>query len=274
MKRERRVIATTRVDRHYTRISRGAFEDTVSTSDGRYKPILIEHDWRIPPVGRWWPAEVVAEPDGEFSLVAENELFEPGDENLPCTDGREFKPIAPREKEVAISVGPEFLTVEGKPLIQELGRLTGRRPGFEARKSAEPPDVVVISVGVFILGQVAQGFVQALTADVYAQIKRAIGSLFATRARPEREQHLKLDLFFERQGVQVMLIQADTTPIGVEAALGRGITELDELLPALLADIPELRLVVTEYTPRGVRICYGLRRDGIPLRLGRAQKQA
>jgi hypothetical protein len=216
MRREKQVVMTTRVDAHNSVMSRESLEDAVSMTAGQHLPMLIEHELRNPPIGRWWPSEVIPESDGEFALVGEFEYFEPGATPARVLD-RKFIPSKP-EGGHPDQDRSRFLTA-GKPHPRIT--LTGRQPGLEAAVS-EPPDLIVIG-GLFLVGQAARA-----SCRHWGPTPRPDPSKIAElppAATALKEQHFKLDLYFEDRGVQVPIIHDSPTSESRQGACP-GIAEL------------------------------------------------
>ncbi len=69
--------ATTHIDRHFTRFSKGALEDAANQVNGNRKPRFgVEHDSTVPPLGKVLEAWVEPREDGEYQLVEVAEIFE------------------------------------------------------------------------------------------------------------------------------------------------------------------------------------------------------
>lgn len=74
---QRAVIASTHVDRHNMRMTKEALDSAVDQIDGDTVPRLsIEHDVTLPPIGKVIKASVERMEDGEYRLVATQEIFE------------------------------------------------------------------------------------------------------------------------------------------------------------------------------------------------------
>ena len=67
-----------------------------------------------------------------------------------------------------------------------------------------------------------------------------------------------------REGVEVILVQADPTLQRIDELVNQGLRELDLLMPSILRDVPDVRRIVAEYGSDGLRIAYVLGRDCLP----------
>lgn len=272
MRKFEEVMATTRVDAHGIKFTKDSLEAAAQQMQGRYIPLLSEHDV-LQPLGRVSGASLRQASDGEWELVQTFEQLESSDQAVPKDPALEFVPLRPQRDALLVVVGPEFVrSPESKALVTELAAVSGQPIGFQGRRSLEPTDLIKIT-GVFALGQVASGFLQQLGADGYSKLKEAIHRLYKSRPRPDGERRLEIDLFFEREGVEVILVQAMPNQQGIEDALGRGLTELDAILPELIAANPDVRRVVAEYSEAGVRIWYVVGADCLPIAVHRVTRR-
>src|SRR5687768_8201053 len=71
------VVATTHIDRQYTRITKEALEKAAEDiRTGNRLLLTVEHDLSIPPYGKGINAWVEPREDGEFQLIVESDVFE------------------------------------------------------------------------------------------------------------------------------------------------------------------------------------------------------
>lgn len=254
------VMATTHVDLHGTRFTRDSLEQAAADLNSRFIPLLHEHDL-LRPLGRILGGTVRQRDDGEWELVAQAEMLESGDLAAPLHPGREFRPSPPDEVGLHVYVGDEFIRdPNSRRMLPEFESLLGRPVQLEGRRALEPPDLVKLA-GIYLVGKVAEGFLTGLGADGYAKLKGLITRLFNTRPGEQKQRRVYVDLFFEREGVEVILIQSDPTPERLDAMLSRGLEELDAILPELLSSLPDTRRIVAEYGTNGVRIAYVMGSD-------------
>lgn len=260
------VMATTHLDRHSTRFTRESLEEAAMHLKGRYIPFLHEHDL-LRPLGRTFGGSVRRRDDGEWELVAEVEVLEVGDTTAPSHPDLEFRPPAPTDGELRVIVGDEFLRdPKSRETISEFKQFLGRPVEYQGRRALEPPDLIMLA-GVYTLGRIAEGFLTQLGADGYQRLKELIVRTFNTR--PRRQRELRIDLWFQLQGVEVILIQGSPTPERLDALLSDGLQQLDALLPGILRDLPDTRRIVAEYGDDGLRIAYTVGADCLPRVIGR-----
>jgi len=72
-------MITSHVDKHSEKMALSALEDLVDLVNKQYTPMGIEHDPRIPPVGRVLSAHIEELEDGEFAVDGIAEVFEEGE---------------------------------------------------------------------------------------------------------------------------------------------------------------------------------------------------
>lgn len=71
------IMATTHVDRHFHRFSKQSLEGMLKDISGACRPIInVEHDTTLPPIGKVLSGRVLLREDGEYELVAVQEIFE------------------------------------------------------------------------------------------------------------------------------------------------------------------------------------------------------
>jgi hypothetical protein len=77
MVKQRMIVATTHVDRHFVQITKEALANSAEQINSGSRIVLtVEHDITIPPFGKGLKAWVESRDDGEHQLVLENEWFD------------------------------------------------------------------------------------------------------------------------------------------------------------------------------------------------------
>lgn len=75
--KQRAILSTTHVDRHFMQLTKEALEGAAEQINRGSRLLLtVEHDLTIPPYGKTIKACVEARDDGEFQLVVEQEIFD------------------------------------------------------------------------------------------------------------------------------------------------------------------------------------------------------
>jgi hypothetical protein len=118
MRSEIRML-TTHIDKHNERITPEALRDFVRLVNQQYTPMGVEHDPRIPPVGRVLSAHIKELEDGEFAVDGIAEIFEQGQEIEFKDDGREI-PIEEFGRRLSISPDRSYREPEDEQLLEEL----------------------------------------------------------------------------------------------------------------------------------------------------------
>lgn len=91
-KTQKAILTTTHVDRHYHKMSLSALESIVDLIGRSHVPFIVEHDPRIPPIGRIRNAHIKQLDDGEYGVEATIEMFEL-DEDIPFIDDSKEIPL-------------------------------------------------------------------------------------------------------------------------------------------------------------------------------------
>ena len=173
MKRREIVLATTHVDAHSSKMTKESLEDAAKSLEGRYIPLLNEHDW-LQPLGRIASGAVCQRPDGEWELTGVAEVLERADDDVPIDQTREFRVSVPDGQGLSVRVGDEFIRdPNSRSTVREFKALLKKPVGFEARRALEPADLVKISLVVTAVGAAFHGFFSELGADGYRALKAA-----------------------------------------------------------------------------------------------------
>jgi hypothetical protein len=266
MKEMRAIMSTTHVDLHGDRFMLAALESAVDLFKRSYLPVGVEHDPRIPPLGRVVRASIHELADGEYALEGEMEIFEPGRDVFPApSEGRSI-PIhlyPPGVLQVASDRG--LRAAEDQEIIREISALLGTEPEEEFKKSVDPITILMLG-GAFVLGGIANAFLKRLGDDAYEQLKRKLTLLFH-RQRPAAETLLRLNLIVRcgDEDVEVDLLASGPDRRALDVMLGSGLKSLDELLPSLSPIDHGIKRLVFEYKEGGLRLQFGVRRDAVPV---------
>ena len=79
MKKIKGIYATSNVDNHGKAFSVEALKMLVEQINNSYMPMGVEHDPRIPPIGRIISAKLIKRDDGSYAVEGISEIFEEGD---------------------------------------------------------------------------------------------------------------------------------------------------------------------------------------------------
>jgi hypothetical protein len=260
-------LATTRLDQHGEQAGVEALQGMVDALNAHYIPFGVDHDPRIPPVGRIASATLEPFQGDHFAIVGTLELWDDGDTSDQLIgDGR--SPPPPTQPAAVFEV------LYDRPGIQELGiepfadlaRLAGEsvRPKYHAKKAAEPLSTVLIVCGSFASGAIAGGFFNALGADIYAAFKEKLGKLFKPRKSGERLLALHFGVRTGERVVSADLIASDPSEPAVALLLAGGLSEFDRVVEETLRSHPRAAKVVCHWERGKVELLYWVRDDGVP----------
>ncbi|MGC2422853.1 MAG: hypothetical protein WA666_00670 [Nitrospirota bacterium] len=263
MKYEKMILSNTRIDRHKERMSLAALESIANDINKKYIPITVEHDPRIPPIGRIFSAKVKKLEDGEFALEGEAELFEESDEIPPINSFRELSLWTCKENKLKIIYDRSFRDVESQKLINEIGAIFGSAPEQEVKKAVEPLSTLIIG-GSFILGSLAAGFFNKIGADIFNIMKQKLKELLRNKKSDSEENIFILRLCLNEE-INVEIILTNPTDSDIEILFDNGIQKFEKRLQEIYDKKVGLRKIIFEYKNEEFKILYGLRKDCIPL---------
>lgn len=149
-------MMTTHVDKHNERVPVDALDDFVNLVNQQYVPVGVEHDPRIPPIGRLISAQIEELPDGEFAVDGIAEIYEQGKEIEFKDDGREI-PLELASDRIQISPDRSYFQPEDKELLLELQEIVKGEIRSSIKKALEPISILIISAS-FIAGELHKVF--------------------------------------------------------------------------------------------------------------------
>jgi hypothetical protein len=264
------IIATTHVDLHGERLAISALEDMVRQVDEAYIPVMWNHDIRFPPLGRSVSAKIIELPDDEHALETESEIWEPSDRLADLAgDGRSVVTQHLDEPGFEVRVDRGLSSARDREAAEELAALAGpgRKPVELGKKALEPDAVLVVAVGT-IAGSIALGFFQHLGEDLYDHLKSKLSRLVAER---ERSLLIDFDITFERNGRKSLHVLLDgPNAAQIEDLFDRRFEGLDVMIETCLEHAAETDHVVATWLEGQMVLNYVVRRDGVPIMMGRA----
>jgi hypothetical protein len=258
-------MMTTHVDKHNERVAADALDDFVSLLNQQYVPIGVEHDPRIPPVGRLISAQIEELPDGEFAVDGIAEIYEQGQDAEFKDDGREI-PMELTGESIKVSPDRSYLQPNDKELLLELQELVKGEIKPSIKKALEPISILII-VASFIAGGIAQGFLAKIGEDAWDKLKGKINELVNSKARIEKDRLLVFEFIVGSEENPLCLETILTNPNESEIAkfLDEGLKKLDEKTNHYFQHRHYLRKVVFEYKDNKLKVIFGLRKDAVPL---------
>lgn len=195
MKKQKAILTTTHVDRHFQKMSLSALEQVVDLIGRHHIPFIVEHDPRIPPIGRILDAHIKQLEDGEYGVEATIEMYELGEDIPMIDDSREIPLHDHRADKLEVMYDRNFQTLDDQLLIRDLAFLFGTEPKEEAKKALDPLTVLTIC-GVFLLGGIAKGFLSKLGGDGYELLRDRLKSLWVVKSRAKRKSYSRFSSLF------------------------------------------------------------------------------
>lgn len=268
MKKFQRIIATSHIDMHNEMISKKALEEMADRMNERYTPISIEHDPRIPPVGRIASARIVELEDGEYGVEGVGEIFEAGDTYVLNDDSKEI-PIHDDERsdKIRIIFDRNYENETDQEIINELGNLLGSNPEEEIKKALEPLDILTIA-GIFVLGEIASGFFKKMGSDAFDALKKGISKLFRRRELEQGGEHLLVFrslIAVNETYIEVETILTNPSEEDIDEFFATGLQQVDSIVSQSYDPRVGLRKITLEYSNKVVKLAFGIRKDAVPL---------
>lgn len=198
------IMATTHVDRHNMKITKEALESGVRQINGDYALVFnLEHDVTLPPIGKVIEAGIEQLEDGEYQLVATNEVFEnlkeikmpDGVTLLEQESSTDHRPFIGSEMQTTdeIEIHYDMVNFESKQklnqFIQDLKSVADFKERTIARKAFIPDPQLIITftsgiiaylTGQKVVEKVADKLIDPVLDDVaklYPLIKSAISGM-------------------------------------------------------------------------------------------------
>lgn len=177
MKTVSAVLATTHVDRHNEAFTLAALEGMVEQLNQHYLPVGVQHDPRVPPLGRVIAAELRSHDDGEFEIAAQIEVFEDGDRIPFGGDPRRTVVRYYEADQVSVIDDRSLADDADQTILAELRSVLAARAGTESKKAFEP--ITVLTVAVTLIGpKLIDGFLGQIGGDAWSATKEKLKSLF------------------------------------------------------------------------------------------------
>jgi len=267
MRKAKITILTTHVDRHGERCDPDSLESTAIGMNSRYLPLMVQHDLRIPPIGRIVATEVTHLPDGELALEGTVEIFEETDTlDSLAGDGRAVD--IPHDDIPAFKVEYDrsYQIPEGQLLLKALKDISPESESTAvAKKALEPISTLVIAAGVFVAGAIATGFFSKLGEDLYAGLKTKLATHFQRTPTPS-PRILDFRFSVSRQGdfIEVHVVIENPTPEALESLFSSNFANLDGILSEFDQSEWEIAKIVLRYRNTQLDLMYVMRKDCVP----------
>lgn len=263
------IFATTHIDLQNERMALPALESMIEQANQYYIPVNIEHDPRIPPIGRIISAQLKQLDDGEYAVEGVIEAFESGDESLlQAGDKREIRLLEHSFDHLDISYDRNYENASDQELIQDINSLlkTKSNPQIQIKKALDPISTLTIG-GAFILGGVAAGFLGKIGSDAWDTFKEKLKILLNKKKVEEKEKLLSFEFTIENDGykINVEVILSNPTDNDIESFLENGLKNIDAILPNYFNQEIGLKKIVMEYADNAIKVKFGVRKDAVPL---------
>lgn len=274
MRREKAVIATTRLDRHRDKFTREALEAAAEEMSSVYLPMVFNHDPRIAPLGRAVEAEVQELPDGEYGLVVTQEVFEPGDELSDLTGEREMAMRRLEHERFTVVCDRSYSAPEDAAILNELAE-AGIKVEREEKKALEPISVLLLGVGV-AASAFAAGFLNKMGADTWDCLRPRLRKLLSRRREERREYLFILELQVEREDnvLSIQVILSDPDEEELSAFFTAGVSLLARSVPSVVKLDERIRRVVLHWKNGALEPGFAVRSDCVPLPLRQSPSSA
>lgn len=267
MYRQEIVIATTQVDAHDERFAPGALVAAAEDVNAKCLPMWVQHDPRIPPIGRVVRAEVRQVGDGEFELIGEVEIWEPGDE-VEFWPTRTMPVKKPDHEQIYLGFDRGFKDNESQSFVGEIAQLLGTPPQVEIKKALEPLSVLTLG-GTFVAGAVAAGFFGQIGAKSLDLLISKLQALLALRrSKPSAGDLLFLfkALVADGKGLcEVDIYITNPNEDDIRLFFTFGLAKLDKILPSLLENRRNVTRAVIEMKDGELHVRFGVRSDAVPV---------
>lgn len=260
------VIANTRVDRHGESISVDALRELASGLEDFYIPIDIEHDPRIPPVGRLHSAYVRLNEAGDFEAVGTLEIFDSAIPDL-AESTREIRLRNIDCGKIHIEYDRNYQNPSDETLLKNLAAATDAHLGFVGKKSLDPLSVLCISAGIFVLGGIAKGFFSKLGGDSYELLKAKLREIFSRQKEGEKEKLLELEFSVQhgQETFHVAIIVTNPSGSEIDDLLDKHLEQLDKSVISAFDRRAGLKKLVYQVQDGNLTLSFGVRRDCVPL---------
>lgn len=271
MKKIEAVAATTHLDAHYERLAHEGIEYMVDSMNRSCLPMWVQHDPRIPPVGRFLAAEARPLPDGEIAVIAKGEMWEEGDV-VPFLQDRTMPLGKPEHDHLFVTFDRVFREEFTPVVINELTELLGERPQEEVKKALDPLAMLQFG-GTFVAGAIASGFIGAMTTDAYNALKARIKDIVRRRrearvaAQGKQETLVMFKAFVkDADGTYVLeIILTDPSDADLDWLFDKGVPELDRVLGDAIKERGRIQRVVLGVVKGKLEVKFAVRSDAVPV---------
>ena len=260
------IIASTHVDLHGDRFSIEALKSLVDQANSQYIPSILEHDPRVPPLGRVVSARLTQLEDGNYGVEIQTQIFEPGDDIELDNSGRKMPMSRISDEYLHLIDDRSFYIPEDQSLLEELIVIMSGKKERAEKKALLPISVLEIG-GAFVAGGIFTGLFNKIGADCWDSFKKKVSSVIEKK-RKDRGQCLftfRSVINQEPTPISLEVILTNPSESDIDNFLEYGIKELDRIAPQLLSVSPNVSRIVFEYAKNKLTISFGVRTDAVPV---------
>ena len=136
-----------------------------------YIPNLLEHDPRIPPLGRVVSARLKQLEDGEYAVEIQTQMFEPGENIELDNSGRKMPMQGISDEYIHLIDDRSFESPEDQSSLEELRAIISGKKERAEKKALLPISVLEIGA-VFVAGGIFTGLLNKIGADCWDAFKK------------------------------------------------------------------------------------------------------
>lgn len=267
--------ATTHLDRHGERLSLSALEQMCEQTNNSIMSMYYEHDYRNPPIGRWFGAEIVSLEDGEYALDIIGEVFSGNKNDFEDLSSKSLIVERCDDNQFYIAADRNYRNPEDEKLLNELDKifLDPQPRKEEIKKSLEPISTLTI-IGSFVAGAIASGFFGKIGSDLYDKLKEKLTQL-TTPKKGEKEKLLEYCFTIKDiSGNEIVARIIMTNPMtsDIDAVMQNGLKQLDEVMPILFEmnnkdNVHKIVKVVFDFKDGCLVMNYAITDKGLPCKV-------
>lgn len=167
-----------------------------------------------------------------------------------------------------------FQDAEGQELLDELKQITGKEPRPTLKKAYEPIQMLIIAVGVFIVGSIAEGFFRKIGYDLYDKLKGALAKYYRAKGAAERILDLRFSTKQDQQAFEVHVLIVNPSEKDINGFFDNKLKDLEALLISLpLNEAKDIAQLVLEWKNESLSIRYAVNSTCVPFTFERRERR-
>lgn len=260
------ILATTHKDLEGDKLPKEALEEFVMQANQNIILNNVEHDPRIPPIGRLISAKLVELDDGEFAIEGITEIFDNNFSNPKDLGDRKVQCINYNIGEFSIQFDKGFEENGHKRSIDEIGEIFHTCPSKSIKKSIEPVEILMITGG-FILSKFADGFLKELGKDAYLLFKNKLKDIYNKKNKKEKLLKFEFTVINNDTVLNFDFILTNPNELDIDIFMDNVLSRGNEILKPfceIISDKP-VRKIVFEVVNGELVFIFGIREDGAPI---------